>query len=131
MLRGLQGGEGRVFRSGEIRRTPHARRVRRDHLRAAPKGGLVPWAPEVRKGDPTPVFPTSRVFCAAPLEHRFEAARQISADVSMMAQTAAMRVLPRGAICASDGATNTLVLPVGVSLHDLRQPMPPADATSR
>ena len=132
-LEQLQKGGRRVFRSRELTRVHRERLVRNGYLREVMKGWLIASSPEVTAGDTTPWFASFWEFCTSYCTARFGADWHLSPEQSLLLH-AENTVIPRQLIIYTPkGTNNTVGLPFGTSLYDLRQREmpPPADLAER
>ena len=132
-LEQLQKGGRRVFRSRELTRVHRERLLRSGYLREVMKGWLIASSPDVADGDTTPWFASFWEFCTAYCTARFGADWHLSPEQSLLLH-AENTVIPRQLIIYTPkGTNNTVGLPFGTSLYDLRQREmpPPADLTER
>lgn len=77
-------------------------------------------------GDPTPWFASFWEFCAAYCADRFGDQWHASPEQSLLLHAANTTVPEQIIIYAAQGTNNTLDLPFGMSLYDLKSTMPPA-----
>ena len=126
-LRRLQRGGRRVFRSSELSRIHRERLLGNGFLLEVLKGWLISSNPNADPGDTTSWFATCWEFCEAYCTTRFGHDWYISPEQSVMIH-AESTVIPRQIIIhSSKGTNNTLELPFGSSLFDLKQEVPPGD----
>ena len=71
VLKALQEGGGRVFRSDELSRIHRERLVANGFLKEVMKGWLVSVCPSVREGGSTPWYASFWKFCARYCNERF------------------------------------------------------------
>lgn len=132
-LQKLQQGGGRVIRSADLSRTHRQRLLRHGFLREVMRGWLISVSPGAEPGDSTPWFASFWEFCARYCRERFGEAWHLSPEQSLLLH-AETTVIPTQVIVYSPkGSNNTVELPSGTSLYDLKQDrMPPAtDLTER
>ena len=129
----LQKGGRRVFRSGQLTRVHRQRLVRNGFLREVMKGWLISSGPDVAAGDTTPWFASFWEFCAAYCRARFGPDWHLSPEQSLLLHAENTVIPPQLIIYTPKGTNNTIALPFGTSLYDLRQrEMPPrADLAER
>lgn len=125
-LRALQNDGRRVFRSSEIGAAHRARLVSQGFLREVIKGWVISASPSTPDGDTTPWYASFWEFCARYCESRFRDQWHLSPEQSLLIH-AESTVIPQQVIVYSPkGTNNTITLPFGTSLYDLRQKkMPP------
>ena len=132
-LEELQKGGRRVFRSGELTRVHRERLVRNGFLREVMKGWLISSSPDVAAGDTTPWFACFREFCTSYCTTRFGQDWHLSPEQSLLLHAENTAIPPQLIVYTPKGTNNTVRLPFGTSLYDLRQREmpPPADLTER
>ena len=133
-LEALQGDGRRVFRSGELSRVHRERLVRHGFLREVmKKNWLISCSPDTEPGDTTPWFASFWEFCAAYCTDRFGADWHLSPEQSLLLHAQNTIIPPQVVVYTPKGANNTIELPFGTSLYDLKQKaMPPkADLTEQ
>ena len=133
LLEALQEGGRRVFRSRELTRVHRERLVRNGFLREVMKGWLISSSPDVAAGDTTPWFASFWEFCAAYCGARFGEDWHLSPEQSLLLHAENTAIPPQLIVYTPKGTNNTVGLPFGTSLYDLRQrEMPPrADLIER
>lgn len=126
VLKRLQDGGRRVFQSKEFSRVHRERLLKNGFLQDVMKGWLMSATPSERSGDTTAWYASFWEFCAYYCEERFGQAWHLSPDQSLLIQ-AGHTVIPNQLIIySSKGTNNTVQLPFGTSLYDLKQAeMPP------
>ena len=126
-----QEGGRRVFRSRELTRVHRERLVRNGFLREVMKGWLISSSPDVAAGDTTPWFASFWEFCTSYCRARFGQDWHLSPEQSLLLHAENTVIPPQLIVYAPKGTNNTVGLPFGTSLYDLRQrEMPPqADLT--
>ena len=109
------------------------RLVRNGFLREVMKGWLISSSPDIAAGDTTPWFASFWEFCAAYCGARFGEDWHLSPEQSLLLHAENTVIPPQIIIYTPKGTNNTIGLPFGTSLYDLRQrEMPPrADLTER
>jgi hypothetical protein len=126
-LHALQTGGRRVFESRELGRIDRERLLRAGFLRPALKGWLLSSSPDTQDGDSTPWHASLWEFCARYCEKRFKNRWHLSPEQSLQ-HFGENTVTPSQVVVYSPrGTNNTVDLPFGSSIYDLRvQEMPPA-----
>lgn len=127
-LEELQKGGRRVFRSHELTRVHRERLLENGFLREVIKGWLISCGPGVEPGDSTPWFASFWEFCARYCRERFGDRWHLSPEQSLMLHGENTVIPQQVIIYAPGGANNTLTLPFGISLYDLKQERGPAAA---
>lgn len=125
-LEKLQKTGRRVFRSNELTRVHRERLIRSGFLLEVMKGWLISSSPGSDPGDTTPWFASFWEFCARYCMARFGSRWHLSPEQSLLLH-AGNTVIPRQIVVyAPKAANNTVELPFGHSLYDLKQrQMPP------
>ena len=129
ILKDLQAGGRRVFRTGEFSRVHLQRLLRASFLQRAIKGWVISSSPAAMPHDSTPWFASFWEFCARYCRARFGADWSLSPEQSLLLQ-AGHTIIPRRLVVYSPrGKNNALALPFNTSLYDLKQPraLPAAD----
>lgn len=128
VLRKLQAGGRRIFKSSEFSRVHRERLLKNGFLRDVIKGWLMSSGPQAEPGDTTPWYASFWEFCARYCDYRFDADWFLSAEQSLLLHGQASSV-PRQVIVNSvKGSNNTVELLFGSSIYDLRiKELPPAD----
>lgn len=126
VLKKLQDDGRRVFQSKEFTRAHRERLAKNGFLQDVMKGWLISANPNERAGDTTPWYASFWEFCSYYCRERFGQAWHLSPDQSLLIQ-AGHTVIPNQVIIYSPkGTNNTVQLPFGTSLYDLKQAdMPP------
>lgn len=121
VLHALQKDGRRVLHSKELSRVHRERLLKQDFLREVIKGWLISSAPGAAVGDSTPWFASFWEFCARYCNDRFDGAWHLSPEQSILLH-AENTVIPEQVIIYSPkGTNNTLKLPFGTSIYDLKQ----------
>ena len=133
LFEALQEGGRRVFRSRELTRVHRERLVRNGFLREVMKGWLISSSPDIAAGDTTPWFASFWEFCAAYCRARFGEDWHLSPEQSLLLHAENTAIPPQIIVYTPKGTNNTVGLPLGMSLYDLRQRemAPRADLTER
>ena len=126
-LQKLQDQGRRIFRSGELTRVHRERLIRNGFLREVMKGWLISSSPEVDPGDTAVWLASFWEFCATYCAARFGQNWHLSPEQSLLLH-AENAIIPRQIVIYTPrGANNTVDLPFGTSLYDLRQRKTPPD----
>jgi fido (protein-threonine AMPylation protein) len=127
VLRELQKGGRRVFRSAKLSRTHRERLLQNGFLREVIKGWVMSSSPSAKAGDTTPWYASFWEFCASYCQDRFADAWHLSPEQSLLLH-AENSVIPGQVVVYTPRGTNhTMNLLFGTSLYDLKQAdMPPA-----
>ncbi|MCY3714089.1 MAG: Fic family protein [Gemmatimonadetes bacterium] len=120
-LENLQKGGRRVFRSNELTRVHRERLLRNGYLQQVMKGWLILSSPNALPGDTTSWFASFWAFCVSYCTARFGKAWHLAPKLSLLLH-AGSTVIPRKVVIyAPKGANNTVELPFGTSLYNLKQ----------
>lgn len=126
VLKTLQDGGQRVFRTVEIPRTHRERLLKSGFLREIIKGWVMSAAPDTRDGDSTPWYASFWEFCAQYAVYRFKSDWHLSAEQSLLMHGQNTAIPPQVILCSPKASGNPLSLPFQTSLYDLKVPaMPP------
>ena len=126
VLKHLQ-DQGRVaIRTGELTRTHRERLLSGGFIREVMRGWYVPSRPEEREGESTSWYASFWDFCAAYLNHRFDAEWCLSPEQSISLHAGDWSV-PRQLLVRSPGGNNKpTALPYDTSVFDVRLELPPS-----
>ncbi len=120
-LEKLQKGGRRVFRSNELTRIHRERLLKNGYLQQVMKGWLISSNPNVHPGDTTSWFTTFWAFCVSYCTARFGEAWHLAPELSLLLH-AGCTVIPRQVVIyAPKGANNSVELPFGTSLYNLKR----------
>jgi hypothetical protein len=127
-LRALQEGGARVFRSRELSRSHREILVRNGFLKFLIKGWLLSVGPDSDAGDTTPWYSAFWEFLARYAQDRFDEEWYLSPEQSLLLRGANTTVPVQVVLYSPRGSNNTIALPFGTSLYDLKHsPMPPME----
>ncbi len=125
-LEKLQKAGRRVFRSNELTRVHRERLLRNGFLLEVMKGWLISSSPGSDPGDTTPWFATFWEFFARYCTARFGSRWHLSPEQSLLLHAGNTVIPCQIVVYAPKAANNTVELPFGHSLYDLKQrQMPP------
>lgn len=132
-LNAVQMDGRRVFSSSELTRLDRERLLKNGFVREIIKGWLMSTGPAAGEGDTTPWYASFWEFCGAYCNHRFDTDWHLSPEQSLLLHAEATAIPSQVVIYSPKGGNNTVHLPFGTSLYDLRQKdMPPvADLVER
>jgi len=133
VLKALQEGGRRVFRSDELSRVHRERLTENGFLQDVMKGWLISASPSARKGDSTPWYASFWEFCAGYCEERFGDQWHLSAEQSLFLHAENTVIPTQVVVCSPKGTNHTIALLFGTSLYDLKITEMPAatDLTAR
>ena len=127
-LNKIQQGGRRVFRSSELTRVHRERLLRNGFLQKVMKGWLISSSPDADPGDTTSWYASFWEFCVSYCTARFGETWHLSPEQSVLLH-AESTVIPRQiTIYTPKGHNNSVELPFGTSLYNLKQKDMPADA---
>jgi len=128
VLKDLQTGGRRVFRSEDLSRVHRERLVENGFLQEVMKGWLISSIPSARAGDSTPWYASFWEFCGRYADERFGERWHLSAEQSLVLHGERTVIPEQVVLCSPKVANNTLKLLFGTSLYDLKVPaMPPRE----
>ena len=128
VLKVLQEGGRRVFRSDDLSRVHRERLVENGFLQEVIKGWLISASPSARVGDSTPWYASFWEFCARYSAERFGDEWHLSAEESLWLHGEKTVVPEQIVVCSPKGTNHLIKLLHGTSLYDLKVPgMPPAE----
>jgi len=120
-LQELQTGGQRVFRSSELSRTNRERLIANGFLLEVMKGWLISSSPNARAGDSTPWYGSFWEFCARYCQDRFGDEWHLSPEQSLFLHSESTVIPAQVVVYSPKGSNNSLNLPFGTSLYDLKQ----------
>ena len=129
VLKELQQGNRRVFRSDDLSRVHRERLVENGFLQEVMKGWLISSSPDTQAGESTPWHASFWEFCARYCDERFGELWHLSPEQSLFLH-GERTVIPDQLVVHSPKATNNDVrLLFGTTLYDLKTAeMPPPTA---
>jgi fido (protein-threonine AMPylation protein) len=127
-LHKLQKDGRNVFRSAEFPRLTRERLVHQAFLQPVIKGWLISAKPGVAPGDSTPWYASFWEFCAQYGAARFGERWHLSPEQSLLLHGENSSVPAQVLVYTPKGTNNTLALPFGTSLFDLKEPKMPASS---
>lgn len=128
VLKELQGGGRRVFRSEDLSRVHRERLVENGFLQEVMKGWLISSSLDAKEGDTTPWYASFWEFCARYCAERFGEDWHLSAEQSLLLHGERTVIPDQVVVNSPKGANNTVKLLFGTSLYDLKIPaMPPKE----
>ena len=125
VLRELQPGGRRVFRSREFSRVHRERLLLNGFVQEVMNGWLISSSPGARDGDSTPWYASFWEFCARYCGERFGNQWCLSPEQSILLHAENTVVPSQVVVQSPNGANHKLPLPFGTSLFDLKQPRMP------
>jgi fido (protein-threonine AMPylation protein) len=120
VLKGLQDGGRRVFRSADFSRVHRERLVENGFLLDMMKGWLISSSPGAREGDSTPWYTSFWEFCARYCEERFGEEWYLSPEQSLWLHGERTIIPEQVVVNSPKGTNNKIELPFGTSLYDLK-----------
>jgi len=128
VLKALQQGGRRVFRSDDLSRIHRERLVANGFLQEVMKGWLISSSPSARAGDSTPWYASFWEFCARYCNARFGEEWHLSAEQSLWLHGERTVIPDQVVVCSPKGTNHAIELLFGTSLYDLKVPAMPARA---
>jgi fido (protein-threonine AMPylation protein) len=126
VLKALQQGNRRVFRSDDLSRVHRERLVENGFLQEVMKGWLISSSPDSRAGESTPWHASFWEFCARYCDERFGEQWHLSPEQSVFLH-GERTVIPDQLVVHSPKATNNdIELLFGTTLYDLKVAEMPA-----
>ena len=126
VLRALQKGGRRVFRSVELSRVHRERLMANGFLQDVMKGWLISSGPSARPGDSTPWYASFWEFCARYCNDRFGDDWHLSPELSLSLHAEKTVIPEQAVVCSPKGTNHAVELPFGTSVFDLKVPAMPA-----
>ena len=120
VLRELQKGGRRVLKSEELSRVHRERLLKHGVLRQVMKGWLMPASQATERGETPPRHAPFWDFCALYCTDRFGSEWYLSPEQSILLQADATAVPERVVVYTPRGTNNTVALPFGTSIYDLK-----------
>src|SRR5580704_11504160 len=127
VLKALQAGGRRVFRSDDLSRVHRERLVENGFLQEVIKGWLISSSPGAHAGDSTSWYASFWEFCAFYSAERFGDEWHLSAEESLWLHGEKTVIPEQIVVCSPKGTNHLMKLLYGTSLYDLKVPeLPPA-----
>jgi fido (protein-threonine AMPylation protein) len=127
VLKALQEGGRRVFRSDDLSRVHRERLVENGFLQEVMKGWVISSSPGTREGDSTPWYASFWEFCARYCNERFGEEWFLSPEQSLWLHGERTVIPEQVVVNSPKGTNNDIKLLFGTSLYDLKVgTMPPA-----
>jgi hypothetical protein len=124
-LQALQADGRRVFASDEFPRVHRERLSRQGFLRPVIKGWYIGARPGAEAGDSTLWYASFWEFCVRYCESRFGDDWHLSPEQSVLLHAESTVIPAQVVVYSPKGTNNTLELPFGTSLYDLKQGQSP------
>jgi fido (protein-threonine AMPylation protein) len=133
VLKKLQAGGRRVFKSVDLSRIHRERLADSGFLQEVMKGWLISASPSARAGDSTPWYASFWEFCARYSAERFSDEWHLSAEESLWLHGEKTVIPEQIVICSPKGTNHLIKLLHGTSLYDLKVPgmQPPENLVVR
>ena len=128
VLKALQEGGRRVFRSDDLSRVHRERLVANGFLQEVMKGWLISSSPSAREGDSTPWYASFWEFCARYCNDRFGEEWHMSPEQSLLLHGERTVIPEQVVVNSPKGTNNASKLLFGTSLYDLKVAEMPAAA---
>jgi Protein of unknown function (DUF1488)/Fic/DOC family len=120
VLKELQSGGRRVFRSDDLSRVHRERLVENGFLQEVIKGWLISATPSAREGDSTPWYASFWEFCARYAGERFANEWHMSPEQSLWLHGERTAIPEQVVLCSPKGTNHQIELLFGTSLYDLK-----------
>jgi len=120
VLKALQEGGRRVFRSNDLSRVHRERLVANGFLQEVMKGWLISSAPSARTGDSTAWYASFWEFCARYCNDRFGNEWFLSAEHSLWLHGEKTVIPEQVVMCSPKGSNHAIELLFGTSFYDLK-----------
>src|SRR5215472_4244878 len=128
VLKQLQSGGRRVFKSDDLSRVHRERLVENGFLQEVIKGWLISATPGVRAGDSTPWYASFWEFCARYASGRFGDEWHLSPEQSLWLHGERTSIPEQVVVCSPKGTNHEVELLFATSLYDLKiREMPAAE----
>jgi Fic family protein len=128
VLKELQKGGRRVFRSEDFSRVHRERLVENGFLQEVIKGWLISASPGARPGDSTPWYASFWEFCARYAGERFGDEWHLSPEQSLWLHGEKTTIPDQVVVCSRKGTNHQIELLFGTSVYDLKiAEMPPPE----
>jgi fido (protein-threonine AMPylation protein) len=133
VLKSLQAGGRRVFKSDDLSRLHRERLLENGFLQEVIKGWLISASPSARPGDSTPWYASFWEFCARYSDERFGDQWHLSAEQSLWLHGERTVIPDQVVVCSPKGTNHTINLVFKTSLYDLKvtEMPPPANLVVR
>ena len=127
VLKGLQEGGRRIFKSDELTRVHRERLLQNGFLRVIIKGWLMSTGPQAQQQDTTPWHASFWEFCSLYCNERFGKDWFLSPEQSLLLHAEAPIIPPQVVVNTPKGTNNKIDLLFGASLYDLKVKEMPAE----
>lgn len=121
LLKELQRGGRRVFRSDDLTRVHRERLIESGFLQEVMKGWLISASPQARKGDTTPWYASFWEFCARYCADRFGDEWHLSAEQSLWLHGERTIIPKQVVVCSPKGTNHSIELLFETSIYDLKE----------
>src|SRR6202011_2566323 len=126
VLKALQQGNRRVFRSDDLSRVHRERLVENRFLQEVMKGWLISSSPDSEPGESTPWYASFWEFCARYCDERFGGEWHLSPQQSLWLHGERTVIPDQVVVNSPKGTNNEIKLLFGTSLYDLKVAEMPA-----
>jgi hypothetical protein len=126
VLKALQEGNRRVFRSDDLSRVHRERLVENGFLQEVMKGWLISASPDAQAGESTPWHASFWEFCARYCDERFAEQWHLSPEQSLFLHAERTVIPDQLVVHSPNGTNNDISLLFGTTLYDLKVPEMPA-----
>ena len=125
VLKALQEGNRRVFRSDDLSRVHRERLVENGFLQEVMKGWLISSSPDAEAGESTPWHASFWEFCARYCDERFGEQWHLSPEQSLFLHAERTVIPDQLVVHSPNGTNNDISLLFGTTLYDLKVPEMP------
>ncbi|MGX5799622.1 Fic family protein [Bradyrhizobium sp. Arg314] len=127
ILKKLQEGGLRIFKSDELTRIHRERLLQNGFLRDVIKGWVMSTGPQVQQQETTPWYASFWEFCSLYCNERFGKDWFLSPEQSLLLHAEAPTIPPQVVVNTPKGTNNKIDLLFGTSLYDLKVKEMPAE----
>ncbi|MER9889294.1 Fic family protein [Mesorhizobium sp. M0114] len=131
VLKELQEGGRRIFKSDELTRVHRERLLQNGFLRDLIKGWLMSTGPQAQQQDTTSWYASFWEFCSLYCNDRFGKDWFVSPEQSLLLHAEAPTIPPQVVVNTPKGTNNKIDLLFGTSLYDLKVKEMPAELTEK
>ncbi|KQU95523.1 cell filamentation protein Fic [Mesorhizobium sp. Root102] len=131
ILKDLQEGGRRIFKSDEIRRVHRERLLQNGFLRDIIRGWVMSTSPQAQEHDTTPWYASFWEFCSLYCNDRFGKDWFLSPEQSLLLHAEATAILPQVVVNTPNGTNNKIDLLFATSLYDLKVKGMPEELTKK
>ncbi|MBZ9605842.1 Fic family protein [Phyllobacterium chamaecytisi] len=131
ILKKLQEGERRIFKSDELSRVHRERLLQNGFLRDVIRGWVMSTGPQAQQQDTTPWYASFWEFCSLYCNERFGKDWFLSPEQSLLLHAEAPTIPPQVVVNTPKGKNNKINLLFGTSIYDLQVKEMPEQLTEK